>query len=169
MNSASGTTRKIVIASMLAALTCVATMVIKIPSPMKGYLNLGDCVALLSGWLLPPMYGALAAGIGSALADLFSGYVSYVPATFVIKALMALCACFLAHRLSLHLKPISARAISGIAAEIIMVLSYLAFESLLYGFLPSAVNVLPNAIQGIVGLILGLVLARVFDSTRLLP
>ena len=32
-------TKKIVIASMLAALCCVATMIIKIPSPLKGYLN----------------------------------------------------------------------------------------------------------------------------------
>ena len=35
-------TQKIVIAALLAALTCVATMIIKIPSPLKGYLNLGD-------------------------------------------------------------------------------------------------------------------------------
>ena len=40
--------KKLVTASLLAALTCVATMIIKIPSPMKGYLNLGDCVVLLS-------------------------------------------------------------------------------------------------------------------------
>ena len=77
---------------MLAALTCIATMVIKIPSPLNGYLNLGDCVVLLAGWMLSPVYGFLAAGVGSALADLFSGYVVYAPATFVIKGLMALVA-----------------------------------------------------------------------------
>ena len=82
-------TRLIVLSALFAALACVATMVIRIPSPFKGYLNLGDSVVLLSGWLLPPVYGALAAGLGSALADLFSGYVTYAPATFVIKALMA--------------------------------------------------------------------------------
>ena len=59
-------TQKLVTAALLAALTCIATMIIKIPSPMKGYLNLGDCVVLLAGWLLSPMYGFLAAGIGSA-------------------------------------------------------------------------------------------------------
>ena len=77
-------TQKIVMAAMLAALVCVATMIVKIPSPLKGYLNLGDCVVLLSGWILSPVYGFLAAGIGSALADLFSGYVTYAPATFII-------------------------------------------------------------------------------------
>ena len=42
---------------MLAALCCVATMIIKIPSPLKSYLNLGDCVVLLSGWFLGSAYG----------------------------------------------------------------------------------------------------------------
>ena len=64
----SNTTKRIVIAAMLAALTCVATMIIKIPSPLKGYLNLGDCVVLICGWFLSPLYGFLAAGIGSAFA-----------------------------------------------------------------------------------------------------
>ena len=58
-------------AALLAALTCVATMIIKIPSPLKGYLNLGDCVVLLAGWMLSPTYGFLAAGLGSALAYVF--------------------------------------------------------------------------------------------------
>ena len=70
------TTQRIVMAALLAALTCVATMIIKIPSPLKGYLNLGDCVVLLAGWMLSPTYGFLAAGLGSALADTFSGYAS---------------------------------------------------------------------------------------------
>ena len=39
--------------------------------------------------LLGAVLGFLAAGLGSALADLFSGYVVYAPVTFVIKGLMA--------------------------------------------------------------------------------
>lgn len=66
-------TQKIVTASMLAALCCIATMIIKIPSPLKGYINLGDCMVLLAGWILSPVYGFVTAGIGSALADLLSG------------------------------------------------------------------------------------------------
>ena len=86
------TTHQIVTAALLAALVCVATMLIKIPSPLKGYLNLGDGIVLLCGWFLSPVYGFLAAGIGSGLADLFAGYVIYVPATFVIKGVMAVIA-----------------------------------------------------------------------------
>ena len=64
--------RKLVLAALLAALVCVATMVVQIPSPMQGYVNLGDCAVLISAWMLGPLYGGAAAGIGSALADLLS-------------------------------------------------------------------------------------------------
>ena len=82
--------RTLVLAALFAALTCVATMVIQIPSPMNGFVNLGDCFVLLAGWVLGPLYGSLAAGIGSALADMFTGYMHYAPGTFLIKAVMAL-------------------------------------------------------------------------------
>ena len=161
------TTKRIVIASMLAALVCVATMIIKIPSPLKGYLNLGDCVVLLSGWMLGPIYGFLAAGIGSAFADLFSGYVVYVPATFAIKGLMALVACYGFNLLHNKFGNPLSRIASGIAAEVVMVLGYFVFEGFLYGFGPSVVNIPANGVQGVAGLILSFVLAKVLEKNKL--
>lgn len=161
------TTQKIVMAALLAALTCVATMIIKIPSPLKGYLNLGDCVVLLAGWMLSPTYGFLAAGLGSALADTFSGYVTYVPATFVIKGLMALIAFYGFKLLHSKLGNISSRIISGIVAEVVMVAGYFIFEGFLYGFGPSLVNIPANVIQGIAGLIIGTILVKVFEKSKI--
>ena len=156
--------KKLVIAAMLAALTCVATMVIKIPSPLNGYINLGDCFVLLAGWTLPVSYGFLSAGIGSALADVFSGYAAYAPATFIIKGLMAVAAGYIFRAISKHTNILVARIISGISAEAIMVVGYLLFESVLYGFGPSLVNVVPNCIQGIAGLLIGTVLIKVTEN-----
>ena len=161
------TTQRIVMAALLAALTCVATMIIKIPSPLKGYLNLGDCVVLLAGWMLSPTYGFLAAGLGSALADTFSGYVTYVPATFVIKGLMALIAFYGFKLLHSKLGNISSRIISGIVAEVVMVAGYFLFEGFLYGFGPSLVNIPANVIQGIAGLIIGTILVKVFEKSKI--
>ena len=70
-------------------------MLIRIPTPLKGYINLGDAIVLLCAFLLPPSYAFFAAGIGSMLADIFSGYAVYAPATFIIKGLMALAAYFI--------------------------------------------------------------------------
>lgn len=160
------TTKKTVKAAMLAALCCVATMIIKIPSPLKGYLNLGDCVVLLSGFMLSPCYGFLAAGLGSALADIFSGYVTYAPATFVIKGLMAIIAHFGFKHLNKKIGVTLARIISGAMAEVAMVLGYFIFEGFMYGFIPSAVNIPANGVQGAVGLILGVILMKIFDKNK---
>lgn len=160
-------TQKIAVAALLAALTCVATMVIKIPSPLKGYLNLGDCVVLTAGWMLSPVYGFLAAGLGSVLADLFSGYVVYAPATFLIKGLMALVARFVYKALCGKIHSSISRIISGVLAEIIMVLGYYIFEGFMYGFSASLVNVPANAVQGIAGLVLGFVLIKIFEKTKI--
>lgn len=161
-------TKKIVMAALLAALACVATMVIKIPSPLEGYLNLGDCIVLVAGWTLSPAYGFLAAGMGSALADVFSGYTIYAPATFVIKGLMAIVAFFCFKPLHKRIGSLPSRIISGALAEIVMVLGYYLFEGFLYGFIPSAVNIIPNALQGAAGLILGVLIIKIFEKSNLM-
>ena len=88
------TIRKLVLSAMFAALCCVATMIVQIPT-VAGYTNLGECMCLLAGLVLGPWYGFFAAGIGSGLADLLAGYAHYVPGTFLIKGLVALIAALL--------------------------------------------------------------------------
>ena len=160
-------TKKIVIAALITSLVCVATMIIKIPSPLNGYLNLGDCIVLIAGWMLSPVYGFLAAGLGSALADLFSGYIIYAPATFVIKGLMSLIAFYGFKILNKKLGTLASGIVSGIVSEIFMILGYFAFEGVLYGFVPSAVNIPANAVQGIAGVVLGCILLKIFEKYRL--
>lgn len=162
------TTKKVVLSSMFAALVCVATMIIKIPSPLKGYLNFGDCVVLLSGWLLPPAYGFLAAGTGSALADIFSGYIVYAPATFIIKGLMSITAFFVFKSVNKHAGKFISRIFSGILSELIMIFGYYIFEGFLYGFVSSLVNIPANLIQGTAGLIIGIILINLFEKNKII-
>jgi uncharacterized membrane protein len=164
MNSKTG---KIVITALMAALVCVATMIIKIPSPLKGYLNLGDCIVLLSGWMLSPGYGFLAAGLGSALADLFSGYATYAPATFIIKGTMALVAFICFRFFSKKIGKLPSEIIGGLLAETVMVMGYFVFEGFLYGFAPSVVNIPANAVQGVAGIIIGTALIKLFEKANL--
>lgn len=159
--------RKLVMASLFAALVCVATMIVKIPSPLKGYLNLGDCVVLAAGWLFSPVYGFLAAGLGSALADIFSGYITYAPATFLIKGAMALIACYGFRLCNKKLKGLVSHLLSAVASEVFMVLGYLVFEGVLYGFVPSLVNVPANGMQGVAGVVLGVAIIRILERLKL--
>ena len=160
-------TKRIVITALMAAMVCVATMIIKIPSPMKGYLNIGDCIVLLCGWLLAPGYGFVAAGLGSALADMFSGYITYALATFLIKGSMALIAFACFKLINKRIGKLPSQIIGAVLSEIVMVLGYYVFEGFMYGFVPSAVNIPANAVQGAVGLILGIVLVKVFEKLKI--
>lgn len=160
-------TKRIVITALMAAMVCVATMVIQIPSPLKGYLNIGDCIVLLCGWLLAPGYGFVAAGLGSALADVFSSYITYAPATFLIKGSMALIAFACFKLMNKRLGRLPSQIIGAVLAEIVMVLGYYVFEGFMYGFIPSAVNIPANAVQGTAGLILGIILVKVFERLKM--
>ena len=156
--------RKLVLAALLAALVCVATMVVQIPSPMQGYVNLGDCFVLLSGWLLGPWYGFAAAGVGSGLADLLAGYAHYVPGTFVIKGLVALIAALLYEKLG---RTQVSRIVGGVVSEIVMVLGYFGYASLLLGKgLAAAASIPGNIFQGTVGLVVGVLLVAVLERAK---
>ena len=75
------------ITAMMTALVCVATMAFTIYVPAtKGYFNLGETMVYTTAILFGPYVGAVAGGLGSALADLLLGYPFYAPATLVIKA-----------------------------------------------------------------------------------
>ena len=118
--------RWLALTGLFAALGCIATMVLQVPSPTGGYMNLGDAVVLLGAWLLGPVFGAVAGGIGPAMADLLSGYAVYVPGTLVIKAVMALTAALLYRTLGKKWLLLCA-----IAAEVPMVLGYWLYDALL--------------------------------------
>ena len=134
--------RRLVLTAVLAAMACAATMVIRVPSPTGGYVNLGDGVVLLGAYLLGPVWGAAAAGLGSALADLLGGYPLYVPATLVIKAAVAALAAGL-YRL-LGRRGGGTFVLCGAAAEVPMVLGYWFFDALL----ASAGRTFPLALAG---------------------
>lgn len=159
-------TRKIVMAAMLSALTCVATIIIKVPCPL-GYLNAGDAFVLLASWVLPCGYAVLSAGIGSFFADIILGYTAYAPATLVIKMLMAFVSYTICNRLCD--KGRAKYILSGGVAECVMVLGYYVYEGIfLYGFVSSAVNIPLNILQGIVGIVIALALNNIFKKYKII-
>lgn len=166
--SASDKLRKLTLAAMFAALTCVATMVVQIPSPMNGYVNLGDAVVLLCGFLLGSIYGTAAAGIGSMLADVFTGYLHYAPGTLVIKAAMALTAAALYKALrSGKLPSALAVVLSGLVAEILMVVGYFGYACLLLGKgLAAAASIPGNVVQGAVSLLCASIVCVVLSRIK---
>ena len=164
-------TRRLVSAALFAAV-CFGMTMVSVPLPVVGYGNLGDCFVLLSGWLLGPVWGAAAAGLGSALADVALGYGLYAPATFVIKALMAVAAFFVGKLLSGGSTRFARRTVSHVCAalvgEVIMVGGYFAYESILYGVPTALGSLVGNSTQAVVGLVLSATLITVIRSNKVL-
>ena len=149
---------KLVRSALMAAVCLVLTKVVTIPVP-TGYVNLGDCAVLLSAWLLGPVYGGMAAGLGTALADVLSGYAAYAPATFVIKFFMAFTASHLFRLLGR--RPAAAHFVAAAVAECMMVAGYFAYESAVLGVGMAAVASVPaNLVQGAAGIVTGVVLIQ---------
>ena len=112
--SKSSNLRLLVLIALFIALVAVATMVINVPMvATQGFINVGDTVIFLSALLMGPRVGALAGGLGSALADLLLGYTHWAPWTLLIKALEGYIAAVLGYRLYRQSKKISARVIGA--------------------------------------------------------
>lgn len=170
-NSAHEKLLRLCFAAMFAALICAATKLIQIPTPTGGYVNFGDCFVLIAAWVLGPVYGFAAAGIGSALVDLM-GYAQYVPGTFFINGLMAAAAALIITAfMKRGEKPrLPGFVVSGLAAELIMVGGYYLYEATLlgYGFFGALEGVPGNCFQGGFGLTIGVILVQVIAKTGLL-
>lgn len=128
--------QKLTLCGVMAALVFVMTYFPKIPVPVTGgYVHLGDGAIFLSVLLLGPL-GIPAAAVGSMLSDLIGGYMVYVLPTFLIKGLVAL--------------------LSFLLAEAVMVLGYFLLEWALYGVASAAAAIGPNVVQGIAGVLIGM-------------
>ena len=144
MHSSDFKTKRIALAALFAAVALVVTMLVRVPIPStSGYINLGDSVIYAAALLLGGPLAAVAAAVGSALADLFVGAAVYAPATALIKALMALAVGAVLRRKTFA-RSIAAAVISGV----IMVCGYLLYELLVFGAAYAVVGVPMNCIQG---------------------
>ena len=157
-------TARLALCGMMAALIFVATYFVKLPMAMtNGYVHLGDGFILLAasmlGWAAVP-----AAAVGSMLADLLGGYAVYLLPTLVIKGLVAAIAV-----LALRARHEWLRVLGLILAEAAMVAGYFVVEWLLlgYGFAAASAGVLGNAMQGLSGVVVGLLLIPLLRRVKL--
>lgn len=81
--------RLLTLSGVFAALIYILTAYVHVPTGV-GYTHMGDGLIFLAASLLPTPYAAAAGAIGGALADGLSGFVIWLPATVVIKAVTAL-------------------------------------------------------------------------------
>jgi uncharacterized membrane protein len=131
---------------LLAGATAALTYVVRIPIPITGgYFNIGDIAVVFCGLFLGRWWGAMAGGVGSALADVIGGFYIFTPATLVAKGLEGLLAGLFGERKH----PVPLILIAGLA----MVAVYFLYELFLPGMgLAAALSEIPvNLGQAVVG------------------
>lgn len=165
-------TQKMITAALLTALVALATMAFQVPVPAtKGYINLGDTVIFIAALLLGPKYGAVAGGIGSALADLLSPYAVWAPFTLVIKGLEGFIVGYIFYKIFAARSSVKAKAVSMMAGGLWMAVGYFGAGIILYG-IPAALVELPgNMFQAAGSAVLALpvveVLVRVLSARNI--
>lgn len=160
--------KKLAVDALAIALVCVATMVIQIPIPL-GYMHLGNCCILLVSAYFGNVTGLLAGGIGSAMADLLSGYPQWIVPTLIIKGIMGYAIAKIAYRENEETRMFSVKTFLGAAAGIvIMVVGYTLAGCVLYGSVASGLAQVPGlTTEGIIGILLFYVIGFAFEKAKI--
>lgn len=132
-------------ALFMAMVVVLSMSALSIPVP-GGHLYFNDVVIDTAAMLMDPL-----SAVGSMLSDLIGGYMVYVLPTFLIKGLVAL----VAWKLCRKDQPLLA-LLSFLLAEAVMVLGYFLLEWALYGVASAAAAIGPNVVQGIAGVLIGM-------------
>jgi uncharacterized membrane protein len=139
--------------AVLTAVTAVFTLLIRVPSPARGYFNLGDVAIVFAAVTFGPFTAAIAGGLGTALADVIGSFVQWAPITLVVHGLQGLII-----GLIVRLRPSSVplAVAAGVAGAAVMAAGYLAGGTLLEGFGPALAELPGNAIQSGAGIVVGI-------------
>lgn len=162
-------TAKYVSTNALAiALVCISTMVIQIPIPL-GYMHLGNTCILLAAVLFGPTTGFLAGGIGSAMADLLTGYTQWVLPTLIIKSFMGFVIGFIAYKNGKTPKTLSIQTfLASAAGIIIMVAGYTIAGAIMNGSIYTGLAQMPGlTFEGILGMGIFFVLSTALEKANI--
>ncbi|MCR8745042.1 ECF transporter S component [Romboutsia lituseburensis] len=157
-------TKKIVLNGLMIALVCIATMTIQIPTPgTNGYVNIGDGVIFISSILFGPISGMVAGGVGSAMADILSGYSHWALFTLIIKGLEGYIVGIIIKNSSNMFRTIFATVVG----TFIMVVGYFLAGIILKGsVIISAGSIPSNLVQGIMSMILAIPLSYSLNKVK---
>jgi uncharacterized membrane protein len=146
--------------AVLAAITTLLTRVVQVPTFAGNYINFSDVAVVFTAVIFGPFTAAIAGGAGTALADLLSPYAVWAPFTLVVHGAQGLVIGLIAAARPGNRVVAVLSALAGMA---IMVAGYFVAGAILAGFAASLSGVFLNAVQGAVGVVLGLLAAVAVD------
>ena len=160
--------------AMMTCIIMVSIALFRIPILFtQGYVNLSDAMVFMAVIILGWKYGAVAAGMGSLLGDLLSGFPMWAPWSLGIKAMMAIIFGMIIqsvaarHAVS-NRRFITVEILGMIVAGLAMCAGYYFAEGIMYGNWVVALWGIPwNVGQFSLGAVLAVVLNRALGKTSL--
>ncbi len=156
-------TRELAYTAMAAAVVAVTTMAVQVPVPQtRGYINLGDTMVFVFALLFGAKVGALGGGLGSALADILTGYAHWAPFTLIIKG----CEGYIVGRFARPETHTATRFLFLVLAGMQMAGGYFLAGGVLYGFGPALVELPGNILQGSSAVVLAPLIVYILLKTE---
>lgn len=151
------TALRISLVAIMTAVVAVFTMVIRIPSPIGGYISLCDAAVSFAAYAFGPFTGLIASGLGAAFADLIGGFPQWALISFIVHGIEALLMGLIVRKDSTSIPML---IIAALIAVIVVSGGYLLLTTLfgLTVFSEAILEVPGNIAQSAVGAVLGLVL-----------
>lgn len=154
---------RLAVGALGIAIVFLLTRIIQFPIPF-GYAHLGNAAIFFFSAYFGPGIGGIAAGFGSALADLTSFPVWALP-TLIIKSIMGILTAVIAGKSGIKSIRTFFAVVAG-AAE--MVVGYFIAGAVLYGGWAASAAQIPGLVmEGIVGVVLFYAFSAVFEKAGL--
>jgi uncharacterized membrane protein len=127
----------------MTAIVYILTRVVQVPTPVVGYIHLGDVGVFFSAFAFGPVIGAVAGGLGTALADLTSPYAQWAIFSLLIHGAQGWVAGWICTRWQDVKGLVLATAVGGV----IVVVGYLLAGTILVGFGAALTEIPLNLVQ----------------------
>ncbi|MDK2827840.1 MAG: hypothetical protein PWP67_639 [Clostridium butyricum] len=163
-------TKDLVETALLTALVFVATSFINIRLPILssgGLVHLGNVFLFATAIIFGKKKGAIAGAVGMAIFDLSSGWALWAPFTFIVRGIMGYIVGSIAYSNNKNGDSFLFNILAIFVSGIWMIIGYYITEVILYGNLLAPVASIPgNITQLVVGLVLGLPLAKILKRYK---
>ena len=157
MGEKNRTALRISLVAIMTAVVAVFTLIIRIPSPIGGYISLCDAAVSFTAYAFGPFTGLIAGGLGAAFADLIGGFPQWAVISFIIHGIEAFLMGLVIKKNS---SSIAMRILAAVIAVVIVSGGYLLLTTLfgLTVFSEAILEVPGNIAQSAVGAVIGLLL-----------
>jgi uncharacterized membrane protein len=149
---------RIALTAVLTAVVVVFTLIVRVPTPIKGYISLCDVVITFSAFLFGPWVAAIAGGLGTGIADVIGGYAQWAPLSFIIHGVQGLLIALIARPKATSDTKLPVMILAGVVGMVVMAGGYYIAGGFLYGFEAALVEIPLNLMQS--GVILGIAVSK---------